>query len=309
MHGSFTCSGEGKEEVNESTKESSDPTNPPEIVGETGGQYNKLQHSFPMPLPEPTSNIKTNAEVEVAKEAPPSSTPLLDDYSTIKDVLEASSVFAKSPGGEMPGYEVIDMTQLKKKNDSLPEDSKEADTSSTPLYSSVNMEDKSINNVASVDEKKACDNEEETGLDRGGNEEDSAAVPLYSEVRRKEEEVSSGNKEENAEVPLYSEVNRDLSNSTDKNENAGGNDDTAGKSELDIAIQEMPLYSTVNMELKKSREALDYTENKETSNSQEVSFDDVLKDISKLADELPTIPSSPPPPVPPQLDLFTSPLN
>ena len=46
----------------------------------------------------------------IAKEQPSSTLPLTDAYSTIDDIIEASSTLVKPPGRDMPGYEVTDIT-------------------------------------------------------------------------------------------------------------------------------------------------------------------------------------------------------
>ena len=286
-------------------------------MGETVG-YSHPQHSSiaKEPLPEPSSsNSVINVDVKVAKEQPSSSLPLIDDYSTIGDILEASSTFVKQPSSrDIPGYEVIDITQLKSKDSkTLLEDSSkevaatlESATNEIHFYSSVEGENGMM--AENESEKKASHKEEG---DRGlVNEEDNDNMPQYSEVRGRVEDTSSGRKDEGCDEVQYSEVGQDFSNSKSGKDNNGISDDLKVRSELDAAIQDMPLYSTVNLELKKSREALDdHKRSEEKRASDHISFDDVLNDITKLADELPVISSSPPPAIPPQLDLFTSPSN
>ena len=174
-------------------------------MGETVG-YSHLQHSSiaKLPLPEPSSsNSVTNVDVKVAKEQPSSPLPHIDDYSTIGDILEASSTFVKPPSSrDIPEYEVIDIAQLKSKDSKtmLEDSSKEAvaalesATNEIHFYSSVNKEGESSMMAVNESEKKACHKEEE---DRGlENEEDNDNMPQYSEVRVRVEDSSSGKKDE-----------------------------------------------------------------------------------------------------------------
>ena len=119
--------------------------------------------------------------------APPS-LPLLDDYSTISDILAANSVASKVSTDDIPAYEVVKKSPVSLKrlsnlqDDVKPDDKKEVSSPTRglmreiPLYSEVNLELKRSREALDEYEVNGVV-EKETVSDDIGKE-----IPLYSVV-------------------------------------------------------------------------------------------------------------------------------
>ncbi len=272
--------------------------------------YNKLDHGKTRPaasLP-PAENTVMEANQAYA-------TPLLDDYSTISDVLAASSKAAEnSEATELPGYEEVKKTPVLTTNSQAAGNAE----SEMPGYEEVK---KSIKPVENTEQESATTEVRGLGNSSGnaGNE-----IPLYSEVnldlKKSIEALNNMERDEigntgdaDAAMPLYSEVNKELKLSrpalNESNDNEGAkskSDDIDEPVLLESFIPEIPLYSSVNMEFKKSKEALDITKSEGNEVIIDIiPLDSVLDDIAKLAEEFPVIDSPPPVPFQPDFEMLT----
>lgn len=275
----FNFSGESKgsayENVKaESTKEETEDQPLATIKNDT--EYSLLQHNINRPAAEVPSKQSTSAGASL---------PLLDDYSTITDVLEATSrageisvVIKSAPivhtepkadsGTSMPVLD--DYSTI---SDVLQAASKTAEISShaTLDYTEVKKSPVSLKRDNGFQENTMPEEEREDDLAEG----ESMEIPLYSEVnkevKKSREKLDDNEQNEDNSMPLYSAVNLEL-----KRSRQALDDHEESKEEEQAADSAIPLYSEVNQELKKSREALDTAEEIEGRDEEEPKLKEIL---------------------------------